>query len=165
MNVNSCLSKVDNYLHCPKESSEKVMLSEIEELLSFYPLPCYDPGLSKLKVYIFLLCWFYVICFQFTKKLFYFWFTVQAYAENARMLIAEIESALSSCFSVSRMQCMDNSMGFIKKFFCNLSRHAGGSNAYVSFLCLQLKSPIFSKWHFVILTWMVYIVLTDKVSV
>lgn len=71
MNVNSCLSKVDNYLHCRKKSSEKVMLSEIEELLSFYPLPCYEPGLTKLKVDIFLVCC-YVICFQFTKISFHF---------------------------------------------------------------------------------------------
>ncbi|XP_010934762.1 lysine-specific demethylase JMJ17 [Elaeis guineensis] len=78
MNVNSCLSKVNNYLHCQKKSSEKVMLSEIEQLLSFYPLPCYEHGLTKLK----------------------------AYAENARMLIAEIESALSSCFSISKLEVL-----------------------------------------------------------
>lgn len=78
MKVNSCLSKIDDYLPCQKKSSEKVTLSEIEELLSFYPLPCHEPSLTKLK----------------------------AYAEDARMLIAEIESALSSCLSIGELEVL-----------------------------------------------------------
>ena len=51
LDINSCVSKVESFMHCPQKYNERVSLDELEKLLNFRPLPCYEAGSSKLKVY------------------------------------------------------------------------------------------------------------------
>ncbi|XP_010255404.1 PREDICTED: lysine-specific demethylase 5B isoform X2 [Nelumbo nucifera] len=71
--VINCLSKVETCLHHCKNDIGKVSLGFVENLLNYDPLPCNEPGYFKLK----------------------------AYAEDARILVGEIESALSISSHVS----------------------------------------------------------------
>lgn len=78
--VRDCLSKLKNCLDFPNNLTEKVSLCELEELLSFDPLPCYEPGYIKLK----------------------------AYVEEAKTLVVEIQSALSSCLDIVELENLHN---------------------------------------------------------
>ncbi|KAK9276591.1 hypothetical protein L1049_006126 [Liquidambar formosana] len=71
--IRDCLSKVENWSRHCCNNLEKVRLEPVSDLLSFNPMPCNELGHVKLK----------------------------GYAEEARMLIQEIDSALSTCSIVS----------------------------------------------------------------
>lgn len=76
--LRSSLRKVDNCLQKRDSHIEKLSLREIEELVTVNPLPCHEPGHAKLKVY----------------------------AEKARALIGEIESSLTSCFDICKLELL-----------------------------------------------------------
>ncbi|XP_026448028.1 lysine-specific demethylase rbr-2-like isoform X1 [Papaver somniferum] len=67
LEVKSCLCKVKSWLQHRVNNTQKVTLGYIENLLSFNPVPCNEPGHLKLKVY----------------------------TEEAKLLVLEIKSALS----------------------------------------------------------------------
>ncbi|KAK2975102.1 hypothetical protein RJ640_018904, partial [Escallonia rubra] len=71
--VNDCLSKLALWSCHRNHEIEKVGMEHVNSLLGFNPLPCNEPGNLKLKVY----------------------------EEEARLLIQEINSALSACSKVS----------------------------------------------------------------
>jgi histone demethylase JARID1 len=76
LGVRKCLSKIENFL---KDScSEKVNYVEIEELVAMRCIPCCEPGLTKL----------------------------QAYAEKGKMLMDEVNIALSSRLTVDKLETL-----------------------------------------------------------
>ncbi|XP_015896152.3 lysine-specific demethylase JMJ17 isoform X2 [Ziziphus jujuba] len=74
--VRACMSKIKNWPSHPSGSIEKVHMEYIDELLSTNPVPCNEPAYRKLKVY----------------------------AEEARVLIQEIDTALSACSNISELE-------------------------------------------------------------
>lgn len=78
--VRNCLSKVDTWVHSQDSEIEKVSLNHVENLLSFDPLPCNEPGYLRLK----------------------------ALADEARVLVSEIKSALSSssCVTIAGLESL-----------------------------------------------------------
>lgn len=50
LDVKSCLCEIETWLHHRENNIEKVTLGYVENLLSFNPLPCNEPGHLKLKV-------------------------------------------------------------------------------------------------------------------
>ncbi|BBH03352.1 transcription factor jumonji domain-containing protein [Prunus dulcis] len=76
--VRDCLSKIETWSsHCGN-GIERAHLEYINELLSFDAVPCYEPGHLNLK----------------------------NYAEQARGLIQDIESAMSSCPKISELELL-----------------------------------------------------------
>ncbi|CAL9030117.1 unnamed protein product [Prunus brigantina] len=76
--VRDCLSKIETWSsHCGN-GIERAHLEYINELLSFDAVPCYEPGHLNLK----------------------------NYAEQARGLIQDIESAMSSCPTISELELL-----------------------------------------------------------
>ncbi|KAJ7952318.1 Transcription factor jumonji (JmjC) domain protein [Quillaja saponaria] len=76
--IRDCLSKIENW-SCNRGSDlEKVQLEYVDELLSFDPLPCNEPGHHNLKVH----------------------------AEEARMLVQEIDATLSTCSQISELELL-----------------------------------------------------------
>ncbi|XP_072993424.1 lysine-specific demethylase JMJ17 [Typha latifolia] len=75
-NVKNCLSKIDDCIHSKNKHTAKVSCYEVEELLSVNPVPCCEPGLTKLK----------------------------AHVEEASKLVSEIKSALSSCLCIDKLE-------------------------------------------------------------
>ncbi|KAM2673879.1 hypothetical protein EV2_015129 [Malus domestica] len=76
--VRDCLSKLETWSSHRGNNIEKVHLDYINELLSFDAVPCYETGHHNLK----------------------------GYAEKAKMLIQEIESAMSSCLKISELKLL-----------------------------------------------------------
>ncbi|KAJ9173612.1 hypothetical protein P3X46_016729 [Hevea brasiliensis] len=74
--IRDCLSKVENW-SCHC-SFERVHMDYINELLDFDPVPCNEPGHLKLK----------------------------KHAEEARLLIQEFDSVLSSCSKISELELL-----------------------------------------------------------
>ncbi|XP_073220782.1 lysine-specific demethylase JMJ17 isoform X2 [Cicer arietinum] len=76
--IKECGTKVELWL-CHQDSSlKKIHLEYVDELLRFNPVPCNEPHYHKLK----------------------------EYAEEARLLIQEIETALSMCSKMSELQLL-----------------------------------------------------------
>ncbi|KAF0910136.1 hypothetical protein E2562_001355 [Oryza meyeriana var. granulata] len=50
--VRKCTSKIDGFLHCKENCSEKVSYVEIKELATVRCKPCYEPSLAQLQVYV-----------------------------------------------------------------------------------------------------------------
>ncbi|TKW23630.1 hypothetical protein SEVIR_4G303900v4 [Setaria viridis] len=76
LGVRKCLSKIEDFL---KDScSEKVNYVEIDELVAMRCIPCCEPSLT----------------------------TLQAYAEKGKMLIDEVNSALSSRLTVDKLETL-----------------------------------------------------------
>ncbi|XP_040380778.1 lysine-specific demethylase 5C isoform X2 [Oryza brachyantha] len=50
--VRKCLSKIDGFLRCKENCSEKVIYVEIKELTAVRCKPCYEPSLTQLQVYV-----------------------------------------------------------------------------------------------------------------
>ncbi|KAJ7944915.1 Transcription factor jumonji (JmjC) domain protein, partial [Quillaja saponaria] len=74
--IRDCLAKIENW-SCNRGSDlEKVQLEYVDELLSCNPFPCNEPGHHKLKVH----------------------------AEEARVLVKEIERAFSMCSEISDLE-------------------------------------------------------------
>lgn len=48
--VRSYLSMISDNVHSKNKRTKKVMFNEVKELLSFNPLPCCEPEISKLEV-------------------------------------------------------------------------------------------------------------------
>ncbi|XP_055961578.1 lysine-specific demethylase JMJ17 isoform X3 [Mercurialis annua] len=76
--VRHCLSKVENWSSNCRADCQPVDIEHINELLKFDPIPCNEPGHSKLK----------------------------EYAEEAKLLTQEIVSALSSCSKISELESL-----------------------------------------------------------
>ncbi|XP_066374209.1 lysine-specific demethylase JMJ17-like [Miscanthus floridulus] len=76
LGVRKCLSKIEDFLK--DGCSEKVNYVEIEELVAMKCAPCYEPSLTKL----------------------------QAYAEEGKMLINEVNNALSSRLTVDKLETL-----------------------------------------------------------
>ncbi|KAK8945425.1 putative lysine-specific demethylase ELF6 [Platanthera guangdongensis] len=76
VSVKDCLLRADTFSCSENDDIEKISLNQIEELLSIHPVPCYEPGLLKLK----------------------------AYADDGKKLIAEIRTALSSRSDIGKME-------------------------------------------------------------
>ncbi|XP_057978320.1 lysine-specific demethylase JMJ17 isoform X2 [Malania oleifera] len=74
--VTDCVSKVEKWLRHQCPDSDKVCLEYVDELLSFNPVPLNEPGLLKLK----------------------------DHADGARVLIQEINSALSNGLEISELE-------------------------------------------------------------
>ncbi|WVZ78347.1 hypothetical protein U9M48_026076 [Paspalum notatum var. saurae] len=76
LGVRKCLSKIEDFLK--DGCSEKINYVEIEELIVIKCIPCCEPSLSKL----------------------------QAYAEEGKTLINEVNIALSSCLTVDKLEAL-----------------------------------------------------------
>ncbi|XP_039134068.1 uncharacterized protein LOC120271455 isoform X1 [Dioscorea cayenensis subsp. rotundata] len=78
MRLRGCISQVESFLNCNDKHIEKVCMHEVLDLLSFDPSPCLVPGHDKLK----------------------------AYAEDGKILVLEIESALSSQVHIGELELL-----------------------------------------------------------
>ncbi|KAJ1260901.1 hypothetical protein BS78_10G267700 [Paspalum vaginatum] len=76
LGVRKCLSKIEDFLK--DGCSEKINYVEMEELIVTKCIPCCEPGLTKL----------------------------QAYAEEGKKLINEVNIALSSCLTVDKLEAL-----------------------------------------------------------
>ncbi|KAK2664046.1 hypothetical protein Ddye_002620 [Dipteronia dyeriana] len=76
--IRDCLSKVENWSYHGGCDTEKVRWGYLKELLSFDPVPCSEPGHLKLK----------------------------NYAEEASLLIKEIDAGLSKCSEISELELL-----------------------------------------------------------
>ncbi|KAJ0966679.1 hypothetical protein J5N97_023596 [Dioscorea zingiberensis] len=76
--LRDCISQVENCLNFHDKDTKKVPLHEVMDLLSFDPSPCLVPGHAKLK----------------------------AYAEDAKVLVLEIDSALSSQLQIGELELL-----------------------------------------------------------
>ncbi|XP_065858280.1 lysine-specific demethylase JMJ17 isoform X2 [Euphorbia lathyris] len=76
--VRDCASKVKNWSSHSSCGFKRVDMEHITALLNFDPVPCNEPGYLKLK----------------------------EHAEEAKLLIQDIESALSSCSKVSQLELL-----------------------------------------------------------
>ncbi|KAG6685054.1 hypothetical protein I3843_12G093300 [Carya illinoinensis] len=74
--IRDCLSKVENRSCHSVGDLDKVHFEYVNELLSFNPVPCNEPGHLKLK----------------------------EHAEEARLLVQEIDHALSTCSTISELE-------------------------------------------------------------
>ncbi|XP_020112554.1 uncharacterized protein LOC109727081 isoform X2 [Ananas comosus] len=74
--VRSSLSIISDNVHSKNKRMKKVMFNEVKELLSFNPLPCCEPEITKLE----------------------------AYAADASKLVAKISNALSSRLNISELE-------------------------------------------------------------
>ncbi|TKY70948.1 Lysine-specific demethylase 5B [Spatholobus suberectus] len=76
--IRDCITKIESWL-CDRDSSvRKVNLEFVDELLRFSPAPCNEPHYHKLK----------------------------DYAEEARLLIREVDTALSMCSNMSELELL-----------------------------------------------------------
>ncbi|CAJ2650651.1 unnamed protein product [Trifolium pratense] len=76
--IKDCVTKIESWLSHQDSSLKKIHLEYVDELLRFDPVPCNEPRYHKLK----------------------------EYAEEARMLIQEIEAALSMCSNMSELELL-----------------------------------------------------------
>ncbi|KAJ8766205.1 hypothetical protein K2173_021722 [Erythroxylum novogranatense] len=76
--IRDCLCRIKNWLCCHSCDFERVQMDYIKQLLNLDPAPCNEPDLHKLK----------------------------EYAEEARLLIQDIHSALSSCSKISELESL-----------------------------------------------------------
>ncbi|XP_012086902.1 lysine-specific demethylase 5B isoform X2 [Jatropha curcas] len=76
--IRDSLSRIEKWSCCGESDFERVQMEYINELLSFDPVPCNEPGHLRLK----------------------------KHAEEARLLIQEIDSALSSCSKISDLDSL-----------------------------------------------------------
>ncbi|KAK0586724.1 hypothetical protein LWI29_011387 [Acer saccharum] len=76
--IRDCLSKVENWSYHRGCDTEKVRWGYLKELLSSDPVPCSEPGHLKLK----------------------------NYAEEASLLIKEIDAGLSKCSEISELELL-----------------------------------------------------------
>ncbi|KAK3134650.1 hypothetical protein QOZ80_6AG0551750 [Eleusine coracana subsp. coracana] len=76
--VRKCLSKIEGFLLDEGNCLEKINYGEIEELIAVKHVPCHEPSLTKL----------------------------QAYADQGKMLINEMNVALSSCLTVDNLEAL-----------------------------------------------------------
>ncbi|XP_027329808.1 lysine-specific demethylase 5B isoform X2 [Abrus precatorius] len=75
--IRDCVKKIELWL-CHQDSVKEVQLEFVDELLKFSPAPCNEPHFHKLK----------------------------EYAEQARLLIQEIDTALSMCSEMSELELL-----------------------------------------------------------
>ncbi|XP_064982411.1 lysine-specific demethylase JMJ17-like isoform X1 [Musa acuminata AAA Group] len=118
LDINSCVSKVESFMHCPQKYNERVSLDELEKLLNFRPLPCYEAGSSKLKTL----------------------------AEDAQNLVIEVQSALSSYLSIDKLEMLYNrttefpvSLQITERLSCEIASAKNWLNN--AHLCLMEKKP------------------------
>ncbi|KAK6935388.1 JmjN domain [Dillenia turbinata] len=76
--IRDCLFRVEKWTHLHQHNPEKVKLELVENLLAHNPMPCNEPGHLKLK----------------------------EYAEAARLLVKEIESALSLHSKIDELEML-----------------------------------------------------------
>ncbi|CAN0841302.1 Lysine-specific demethylase JMJ17 [Linum grandiflorum] len=76
--INDCLCKIQNWTSNKENDLERVHMEHVNELLTLDPVPCEAPGRHKL----------------------------QEHADEARLLIRDIETALSSCLEISDLECV-----------------------------------------------------------
>ncbi|CAN1778041.1 Lysine-specific demethylase JMJ17 [Linum perenne] len=74
--INDCLYKIQNWTSYKHNDLERVLMENVNELLTLDPVPCDEPGHHKL----------------------------QEHADEARLLIQDIETALSSCLEISNLE-------------------------------------------------------------
>ncbi|XP_062233943.1 lysine-specific demethylase JMJ17-like isoform X2 [Phragmites australis] len=91
LGVRKCLSKIEDFQLCKGNCSDKVNYVEIEELVAVRCIPCCEPNLTKLQVY----------------------------AEKGKMLISEINIALSSHLMVDNLETLYSR---VSKFPVNLTK-------------------------------------------
>ncbi|KAK7406134.1 hypothetical protein VNO78_07753 [Psophocarpus tetragonolobus] len=76
--IRDCITKIELWLCHREPSVKKVHLEIVDELLKFSPAPCNEPSCHKLK----------------------------DYAEEARLLIQDIDTALSMCSNMSELELL-----------------------------------------------------------
>ncbi|CAL1375354.1 unnamed protein product [Linum trigynum] len=78
--IKDCLHKIQNWTSDKLNDLERVHMEHVNELLSHDPVPCDEPGRHKL----------------------------QEHADEARLLIRDIETALSSCSEISKLESVNS---------------------------------------------------------
>ncbi|URE27973.1 JmjC domain, hydroxylase [Musa troglodytarum] len=118
LDINSCVCKVESFMHCPQKYNERVSLDELERLLNFQPLPCYEAGFSKLKTL----------------------------AEDAQSLVIEVQSALSAYLSIDKLEMLYNrttefpvSLQITERLYGEIASAKNWLNN--AHLCLMEKKP------------------------
>lgn len=106
LSVRNCLSKIDEFLLHKDKCSEKVKYVDIEELIAVRCESSCEPGLAQLQVCKIRYYSIVLIASPYNLLCCYNFPLLQDYAEQGKILISEINIALSSCSTVIMNQLL-----------------------------------------------------------